>query len=727
MVFIRQLSCHKAPLFNKKKADFYLYWILSPMSLSNGQLANEYDEIKRRFSASPYIQITATSGNPPESYEITYHVKGISQVAEGQAVIVDSHRVSIVLPFGYPHFPPNCKPLTSIFHPDFDPDAVCVGDFWNSSHSLAALIVHIGRLISYQSFSNEDVFNREALEWAKANGDLLPLESADFSVQAVEEQQETIPAVTEQDVIPAELLPETGDGLVPPAIALAAGEGREKPEERSGKDAPAAGKIPGRKNWKPFLAAVCGVLVLAAVAGVLLALDMRNYDRAVQKWAGVAPLVSQNSFVEADNQVKAVHTLLGKVRFIRKEEKLALLQDVKKLRDSQEFIEGLQGKILVNGRYITAQQQQDIKAVTELLARAQELADTEKWQESGAAYSLAVEKTTGLGDLAPMPLDKVDALSKKSRLQGRIKEGNLFRSQQKWDQAQSNYQEALQILAGMKKDDQWETTRSELQTLMTEMALSAAVEHGNQFFAEKQWSQAADSYENSLKMIDNQGGELAVDVKKIKGQRDVARFNFFYEAGLQDFSDGKWDAAITNLDSSEGLLAAARAAGGAQEISQQTIRRKIVSATVNHGEAAAAAYLAEEKYSQAAKVLKSMIGAIDRSRLGAEKEFAVARKSASERISRYQFLDGVQQKIAYLHSRYEMIFKDFFPSAARSKLSEPKITFIRQEGNLLIFKMQCLEENRRQKFTLEMNYQYDSKSGNWSPRPHADAAGSADK
>ncbi|TFG35830.1 MAG: hypothetical protein E4H46_04460 [Desulfobacterales bacterium] len=74
-----------------------------------------------------------------------------------------------------------------------------------------------------------------------------------------------------------------------------------------------------------------------------------------------------------------------------------------------------------------------------------------------------------------------------------------------------------------------------------------------------------------------------------------------------------------------------------------------------------------------------------------------------------------------------MIFKDFFSSAARSKLSEPQIIFIRQEGNLFIFKMQCLEENKRQKYTLEMNYQYDSKSGNWSPRPHAGAAGSADK
>ena len=230
-----------------------------------------------------------------------------------------------------------------------------------------------------------------------------------------------------------------------------------------------------------------------------------------------------------------------------------------------------------------------------------------------------------------------------------------------------------------------------------------------------------------MQIIANQGGELAREAKKIKGQRDVARFNSFYEAGLKDFSDGKWDAAITNLDRSEGLLAAASRPGSGQEIGQKTISRRILSATVNREEAAVAAYLAEEKYSQSAKVLKSIIGAIDRNQLGAEKEFTAARKSAFERISRYQFLDDIQQKLGFLHSRDEMIFKDFFPSAAWSKLSEPQITFVRQEGNLLIFKMQCLEENRRQKYTLEMNYHYDSKSGDWSPRPHADTAGSADK
>ncbi|MFZ5769910.1 MAG: hypothetical protein ACOY4W_00640 [Thermodesulfobacteriota bacterium] len=688
------------------------------MSVSSSQLANEFEEIKSRFSASPYIRITATAGNPPESYEITYRVKGISQVVGDQAVIVDNHRVSIVLPFGYPHFPPNCKPLTPIFHPDFDPDAVCIGDFWNSSHSLAELIVHIGRLICYQTYGREDVFNREALEWALAHGELLPLDRADFSLQTPEPQQ-SVAAAPAQAAPSPDMTTPAAEGQPPPASTPAAGR-RKKPGR-------AAGKIPAGINRKPLLTIICGVVLLAAAAGALLVLDLRHYQGAVQKWAGVAALVKEGNYTEADAQVKAVQALLDKLRFLKKGEKQALLQEVGKLTDSREFKEGLQGRILVKGRYISVGQLQEINAVNGLLARARELADAGKWQESDQAYARAAEKNAALGELAPLPLDQLEALSAKSRLQGRLEAARQFRSRHQWEQAQDSLQEAMAVLVGMPQDEQQEAAGNEIRTMMTEVTFAAAVARGDQLFADRQWSQAADSYESALQQALGQGGDLARQAAKIAGQRDVARFNFSYEAGLQDFSQGRWDAASANLQKSEALLAAARAAGGARDISQEMIRRKTVTATVKAREAAVTAHVAEENYSRAVKELEAMINAIDRGKLGADREFAAARQSAAERIGRYRFLNDIQQKIAFLLSRYEAIFKDFFPSAARSKLSDPQISFVRQEGRLLIFRMQCLEESRRQKFTLEMHYQYDTSAKQWSPRPVAGVPAGAGK
>ena len=693
------------------------------MAVSSSQLANEYEEIRKRFAASPYIQIAATAGTPPESYEVVYHVKGVSGLTDGRPVTVDNHRVHIVLPFGYPHFPPNCKPLTPIFHPDFDPDAICIGDFWNSSRSLPDLIVHIARLISYQTYSRQDVFNREALDWAMANGDLLPLDSTDFGalplVSAAEEEELLLEISEMPEAVAEEFLQAAageeeeemaaGDGLPPvPPPPQTDKSPRGRARKRAGTGSGRIGKV---------LAVVAGVaLLLACVAAGLLFLDLRHFAAAQRQWGGVAALVGENRFAEADQQMKEALAGLDKVRFLKKTEKQALREEVDRLSGAPEFQAGLQGKILVNGRYITAQQQQEIAAVNDLLGKGRELADAGRWREAAEAYDKAAARTPALGDLAPMPTDQLQALLNRCRLQAQIQEGNTLRAGQKWEEALQRFIEARKIL-DILPDEDLAATRSEVQAIISEVSFAASVEQGDRFYAARQWSQAAAGYEAALQVVDKGRGDLAQTIKKIEGLHAVAGFNSFHETGLQDFQAGRWDAAIRNLGKSEGLLAGARAAGGARDITPQAIKRKILSATVKRDEAAVAAYVTGEKYDQAGKTLQALVAAVDRSGLATEKEFAAARNSAVERIRDYQFQHEIQQKIAYLLGRYEAIFKDFFPSAARSNLSEPKITYVKQQGSLLIFNMQCQEENRQQRFTLEMNYQYDTASGKWGPHP----------
>ncbi|MBI5557840.1 MAG: hypothetical protein HY885_09400 [Deltaproteobacteria bacterium] len=676
------------------------------MSVSNSHLAEEYDEIKNRFSASPYIRILATTGTPPESYEIEYRVKGLSKVAEGRAVTVDTHRVQIVLPFGYPHFPPNCKPLTAIFHPDFDPDAICIGDFWNSSPSLADLIVHIGKLISYQAWSMEDVFNLEALNWAKANTELLPLDRADFTARV--EQRDEEPALSAGDVNESKGSSPVQPGeaeIASPAAAIA--------------PTPPVHRDRGPGKARTLMKCAGAVLLFACAFGALVMFDFYHYDRAKRTWSEVASLVGQNNYVEADTRLKSAQALLDKVLLVKKSERLALRQEISKLRDSQPFKEGVSGRSLVDGRYVTAKEQQEIKEVSELLAEGETLAAAERWAEAVEVYGKAAARSATLGPLAPMPAERVDGLLKESRVHEQISTGNAYRSEKKWDKALNHFEEALALLDGM-QGEQWLTTRSEVEVLIGESGFLTHVEQGNGFFSGKQWSQAATSYDKALKMIKLKREEGDFDVKKVAGQRDLARFNAFYETGLADFTGGRWDGAIANLEKSEALLATASAAGTLRDITASSIKRKILKAQVNRGEEAVAAYLEEEKYGQASAALKSLVGLIDKSPFASEKEFAQVRNSAADRMIKNRFLDEIQQKITYLHGRYEAVFKEFFPSVARSKLSDPQITFVKQEGNLLVFKMQCQEEVRSQNFTLEMIYQYDTKSGEWSARPQAE-------
>jgi hypothetical protein len=85
------------------------------------------------------------------------------------------------LPFGYPHFAPIAKPLTPIFHPDFDPAAILIADQWQKNPSLPELVLHIGEMICGSAYNLDDPFNQEAAEWYKSHADQLPLDALNLA------------------------------------------------------------------------------------------------------------------------------------------------------------------------------------------------------------------------------------------------------------------------------------------------------------------------------------------------------------------------------------------------------------------------------------------------------------------------------------------------------------------------------------------------------------------
>ncbi len=171
--------CLLAVLLNHKVID---------MTNSSAQLVNQHEEIIAAFANSPYITVSSLGDeDPPQKYEVEYKVKGAQRQEDGGVDFCEQHRVTVAIPFGYPNFPPSCKPVSSIFHPDIDPAAICISDFWNESRSLTELIIHLGLMISGQKFSIENSFNPDAAKWYNENEDKLPFDSVDFNqTEAIE-------------------------------------------------------------------------------------------------------------------------------------------------------------------------------------------------------------------------------------------------------------------------------------------------------------------------------------------------------------------------------------------------------------------------------------------------------------------------------------------------------------------------------------------------------------
>ncbi len=151
------------------------------MAIANEQLHQIFLDLHSRFENDRYITIIPLGGDYSEKYEIRYNILGVALDVNGSVSETSEHSILISIPFGYPHFPPSCRPQTATFHPDFDQAAICIGDFWNKDKTLSELIIHIGQMISGEKYSTENAFNDSAVSWYEKNSDRLPFEILSFA------------------------------------------------------------------------------------------------------------------------------------------------------------------------------------------------------------------------------------------------------------------------------------------------------------------------------------------------------------------------------------------------------------------------------------------------------------------------------------------------------------------------------------------------------------------
>lgn len=149
------------------------------MTTLSEQLEAISQEIKTNFTQHRQIHVAPLAGTPPEQYRITYHVQGFCKEDGGEVRPCTDHIIILTLPFGFPHFPPNCKPESPVFHPDFDQASICIGEFWESNQSLSELILHIGRMVCGEIYSSNNAFNEEAAAWYQENQQRLPQDTID--------------------------------------------------------------------------------------------------------------------------------------------------------------------------------------------------------------------------------------------------------------------------------------------------------------------------------------------------------------------------------------------------------------------------------------------------------------------------------------------------------------------------------------------------------------------
>lgn len=145
------------------------------------RLQADQQQMTAAFATHPHIRLVEMRGTPPESYVLEFHLTGLVPLGE-QLQRSPTHRAEVFLPLDYPRRQPLCRMLTPVFHPNIDPQKICIGDHWSAGQTLPQLVVRIAEMIAYQSYNVKSPLNAKAAAWVEQHLGELPLETGDFDV-----------------------------------------------------------------------------------------------------------------------------------------------------------------------------------------------------------------------------------------------------------------------------------------------------------------------------------------------------------------------------------------------------------------------------------------------------------------------------------------------------------------------------------------------------------------
>jgi len=146
------------------------------------RLRSDFEKVTALFAEHPFVRIVGTEGEPPEKYTIEFKVRGLAP-QDGDAGPLPRliHRAEVFLPVDYPRRPPFCRMITPVFHPNIDPQKICIGDHWSAGQSLALMVTRIAEMICFQSYNVKSPLNAIAAAWAEQNLPRLPLQRGDLT------------------------------------------------------------------------------------------------------------------------------------------------------------------------------------------------------------------------------------------------------------------------------------------------------------------------------------------------------------------------------------------------------------------------------------------------------------------------------------------------------------------------------------------------------------------
>ncbi len=791
------------------------------MASDTDQLAGDFEKVQNTLELYPSINVIQVEGQPPDSYEIEYLIKGYVRDVDGTIREGSQHRIRISLPFGYPHFPPTVKPLTSIFHPDIDPDAVRIADFWQQNSSLPELILHIAEMICGNIYNLEDPFNQEAADWYAEHINELPLDSlhiADiestedhfddddtFDLLGLEDEEsaeesesvepqldlirlrieqkemvaadqllakipESTPvpdrdeiehiiaaALRESDklIITAERLEDKGkidealktverittiaadtpgledirlrlqqaqimaetfsDATLIPETSPTSSQSESIPATGDKKQAKQADIKLGMTDiniagipLKSILIAA-PVLIVVVMGGITYFKDSNSIKQAESVLQQARNHLQNKKFKDAEESAHTALASLNKVRILRSKKK-GLQNEISTLINSTDFKKGLQGQVKYNDQYLPTKVIKKLQQLEKLTNDADKLLKEGKISKAIAAYGTA-RKFARQNELQAQE-QSISQTINNLRFEDALASARKAESAKEWGNAAETYQRALEISKTLSDAE----GTGEISKKLAAATVRHELDQSKETFTDAQWQQTIEMLENAKKLLVANPDTISVEEHRELDRllADSRLFQILSLARLA-YENREWDRAIKEYKRSLDMIKDEQDTfAGAHDGAVAKIEKTILMISISREQAMATA--AEQKNDLKTalshyKAIEELIAAFgirkDNALLEIEKNIRSQIKAKTAQLA-------MDNKISWLKENFEKIFNKAYPSSRSSKLSHPKVTFIKQERGKQLFKMSCVERNRGSSIRLELKYQYNQANGRWS-------------
>ncbi len=432
-----------------------------------------------------------------------------------------------------------------------------------------------------------------------------------------------------------------------------------------------------RKKARNILITVMVILTPFAYCGF----EIISYMKGNSHWNKANSHIARHEYQLAALEMEQVERNLNRVIFLNQSGKMNLLSCTKNMVTSTRFQQGLLGKILHGDTFIDRTTKEQIDKITMLTKKADQSIIDKNLSAALNDYQQALDIALLDEDYHQTSIDKLnksillirDSMYALYEEEGRksfrtkVKQADLLFHEKRWDEAMDSYGSALRFAQENRVSDYDVVTR--ISRARHEAEMNASLEDARALLALNKMSEAKDLFKRIIALAE-ENGIAGLEVTAISREM-IAKIdkNVFLD---------KVDA----LELKAGKL---------------RLEKKYDEALAHYNELLDEFNANSNKYG---------VNLADREK--------IVRETMAE-ISKEQVVSSQHR---FLLSSYQNILRKTFNLSKSIRLKQPKIVFLKDDNNVLIYKITALgtqESNRSAIDTkYEADYKFDMGTGSWA-------------